>query len=128
MFFFEILAGLIGALFGAVLIAAAIVIAFWLCRMTRPRFANIWKAAFLASAAVIIADAFGTAFLPDAIGPIVVLAIGLTSGFFAYASVLETPEGEPMGPRAAALALGAHAVFSVAMFLLVYPILIAAVL
>ncbi|PWK62107.1 hypothetical protein [Roseicyclus mahoneyensis] len=128
MFFFEILAGLIGALVGAVLIAAAILIAFRLCRMNRPRFANIWKAAFIASAAVIVADAFGTALLPQTIGPIVVLAVGLTSGFFAYSSVLETPEGEPMGPRAAALALSAHAAFSVAMFFLVYPIVISAVL
>jgi hypothetical protein len=125
MDYLGMMAGLVGALFGAVLIAAAIALAFYLSRMPVPRFANIWKAAFIASAAVIIADAFGTALLPPDLGSIVVLAVGLTSAFFAYANVLKTPDGDTMGHRAAALALAAHAAFSIAMFFLVYPIVIA---
>ena len=124
MDYLGMMAGLVGALFGAVLIAGAISLAFFLCRMTVPRFANIWKAAFIASAAVIMADAFGSALLPQTLGPIVVLAVGLITAFFSYASVLQTPDGEPMGHRAAALALTAHAAFSIAMFFIIYPIVI----
>lgn len=126
--FLGILAGLIGALFGAVLIAGAIFLVFRLFHRDVPGFANIWKAAFLASAAVIVTDGFATTLLPPTLAPIVVLAVGLTSAFFAYASVLETPAGEPMGHRAAALALATHAGFSVAMYVYAYPIVMGALL
>lgn len=121
-----ITAGLIGALFGAVLIAGAIFAAFRLFGMPIPRFANLWKAAFFASAGVIVADGLGTALLPEAIAAIVVLAVGLSAAFFAYATVLQTPTGETMGHKAAALALATHAVFSLAMFVFVFPILMGA--
>ena len=127
MVFAGITAGLIGAVFGAVLIAGAIFVAFRLSGMPIPRFANLWKAAFLASAGVIVADGLGSALLPEGIAAIVVLAIGLCTGFLAYANVLTTASGAPMGPRAAALALATHVVFSLAMFVFVFPILMRAV-
>jgi hypothetical protein len=126
MVFAGITAGLIGALLGAVLIAAAILVAFRLFGMQIPRFANLWKAAFLASAGVIVADGLGTALLPETLAAIVVLAVGLSTGFFAYATVLQTPSGETMGHRAAALALATHAVFSLAMFVFVFPVVMGA--
>lgn len=124
MIFFGILAGLVGALVGAVLIAGAILVAFRLCGMQRPVFANVWKAAFLASAAVIIVDGLGTPLLPEGVSAIVVLAVGLSTAFLAYAHVLATPEGEPMGHKAAALALSTHTVFSLASFLFLFPAVI----
>jgi hypothetical protein len=93
-----------------------------------PRFGNLWKAAYLASAAVIVADGTLGALVPGAMGSIAVLALGLTGAFFAYARVLEAPQGGLMGNRIAALALTTHAVFSLAMFLLVFPILLAVLL
>jgi len=122
MDFFSMMAGLVGALFGAVLIAVAILGMFRLVGMTRPTFANVWKAAFMASAAVIIADGIGSALLPAPLGSVVVLAVGLTSAFFAYAHVLATPEGDQMGHKAAALALTAHTVFSLVSFLVIFPV------
>lgn len=124
MDFLGMMSGLVGALFGAVLIAGAILGMFRMVGMTRPTFANVWKAAFLATAAVIIADGIGSALLPAALGSVVVLAVGLTSAFFAYAHVLATPEGDPMGHKAAALALTAHTVFSIASFFVIFPVLL----
>ncbi|MGP1355565.1 hypothetical protein [Roseicyclus sp.] len=128
MDFAGILAGLLGALVGAVLIAGVIALVFRVFGLEMPRFGNLWKAAYLASAAVIIADGTLGALVPGAPGSIAVLVLGLTGAFFAYAKVLQSPGGDPMGNRAAALALGAHSVFSLAMFLLVFPLLVSALL
>ena len=122
-----ILAGLLGSLIGAVLIGAAILLVFRLVGLTLPRFANIWKAAFFASAAVVVADGLGSALLSGPTGAIVILLLGLVGAFVAYDRVLETPDGQPMGRKVAALALGTHAVFSLAMFLLVFPVVMQAV-
>lgn len=121
----DIIAGLMGALVGAVLIAAVLYVAFRLLGMEVPRLANLWKAAFLASAAVIVADGVGSALIPGDLGALVILVVALTGAFFAYDTVLKTPDGEPMGRRAAAVALGAHAVFSLGMFLIVFPMVMA---
>jgi hypothetical protein len=118
------LSSLLGALVGALLIACVILLAFRAFWPTAPRFANAWHAAFWASAAVILADAFGSALLPsDGVLPaLVILIVGMAGAFVAYDRVLATPEGERLGRRAAALALTTHAAFSLAMFLLVFPV------
>ena len=116
-----LIASLLGALGGAVLIGGVILLVFRLAGMDVPRFAILWKAAFFAQAAVIVADTFGSALIPGPLGSVVILAIGLVGAFIAYDRILETPEGRPMGRRAAAVALGTHAVFSILSFLLILP-------
>ena len=123
----SILAGLLGSLIGAFLISGAVFVAFKLFRIEIPRFANLWKAAFLASAAVIIADAVGSEILPaGVVGSLLIFGVALIGAFIAYDQTLETPDGEPMGRKAAVVALGAHAAFSTLSFLLVFPIVMAA--
>lgn len=125
--FASILAGLLGSLVGAVLISGAVFVAFKLFRFEIPRFANLWKAAFLASAVVVIAQAFQTEFLPGgAIVNLLILAVILIGAFLAYEKTLQTPDGAPMGRKAAFVALGAHAAFSILSFLLVFPVVTAA--
>jgi hypothetical protein len=121
-----LIASLLGALGGAVLIGGVILLVFRLTGMDVPRFAVLWKAAFFAQAAVIVADTFGAPLLPGAAGALVVLLVGLIGAFIAYDRILETPEGRPMGRKAAALALGTHAVFSILSFLLILPPLLRA--
>ena len=125
--FAGILGGLIGALGGAVLIAGVLIVAFRTFGMPVPNFGNLWKAAFAAQALVIVASGIGSELIPGHVGAILVLAMGIAGAFVAYDRVLETPEGHPMGRRAAALALATHAVFSTAMFFLVFPALMGAI-
>jgi hypothetical protein len=124
----NIFAGLLGALVGAVLISGALFVAFRLFGLDIPRWSNLWKAAFFASAAVIVIDGAMSALIPGASGSLPVLAVALVGAFFAYDRVLETPDGTRMGRKAAFVALGTHAAFSAAMFLLVAPIILGALL
>ena len=123
----HILASLLGALAGAVFIGGVILLVFRLLGLDRPRFPVVWKAAFAAQAAVILVDAFGSVLIPGALGSILVLALGLVGAFMAYDRILETPEGQPMGRKAAALALTTHAVFSILSFFLLVPVLLRSV-
>lgn len=120
----HILASLLGALGGAVFIGGVVLLVFRLLGMQLPRFTVIWKAAFAAQAAVILVDAFGSVLIPGALGSILILVLGLVGAFMAYDRMLETPDGAPMGRKAAALALGTHAVFSILSFFFILPILL----
>lgn len=124
----SIAASLLGAPIGALLIAGVLYSAFSVIGLTVPRFFNLWKAAFLASVAFIIVDGVGSEVLPGDSGALLILVLGLIGAFLAYDRVLRTPDGEPMGRAAAAVALGTHAVFSLAMFLIALPFLMAALL
>jgi hypothetical protein len=124
----NIFAGLLGALVGAVLISGALFVAFRLFGLDIPRWSNLWKAAFVASAAVIVIDGVISALIPGASGSLPVLAVALVGAFFAYDRMLVTPDGSRMGRKAAFVALGTHAAFSTAMFLLLAPIILGALL
>jgi hypothetical protein len=125
--FAGMLGGFIGAAFGAILIAGVLHVVFRLLGGPVPRFANLWKASFAAQAVVIVANGIGSELLSGAMGALLVLAVGLAGAFVAYARLLEEPDGMRMGRRAAALALGTHVVFSIAMFVLVYPVVMRAI-
>jgi hypothetical protein len=105
-------------------------VAFKLFRSRHPALVpNLWKAAFLASAAVVvIAAPCRPSAWAGASGSLPILAVALVGAFIAYDQTLETPEGELMGRKAAFVALGTHAAFSAAMFLLVAPIILGALL
>jgi hypothetical protein len=123
----SILAGLLGSLIGAIFIAGAVFVAFKLFRFDTPRFPNLWKAAFLASAVVVVASAVGAALLGDGLlGSLAILGAALVGAFIAYEKTLETADGELMGSKAAAVALGAHSVFSTLSFLFVFPLVMGA--
>jgi hypothetical protein len=86
--------------------------AFKLFRFDTPRFPNLWKAAC----------AVGAALLGDGLlGSLAILGAALVGAFIAYEKTLETADGELMGSKAAAVALGAHSVFSTLSFLFVFP-------
>ena len=118
-------AGLLGSLVGAILIAGVILLVFRLCGLRIPRFGNVWKAAFAASAVVVVVSALGSVLIPGALGSVVILLVALIGAFIAYEKVLETPEGERMGRKAAAIALGTHSVFSILSFTFLVPVLYA---
>lgn len=118
--------GLIGSIFGAVLIAGVILVAFRLFKIDTPRFANAWKGAYAASVVVIIADWLATGLLPESY-QLFVLPLVLIGAFFAYDRILQNEAGERLGRKPAVVAVASHTVFSTAMFLLVYPVLISAV-
>jgi hypothetical protein len=122
----SIIAGLLGSLVGAILISGAIYLAFKLFRLTIPRFPNLWKSAFLASAAVVVVAAIGAELAAGGLGAVVILALALIGAFIAYDQTLETPEGERMGRKAATVALVAHSVFSILSFTFVFPVVMGA--
>lgn len=126
MSFDALLGGLIGAIFGAVLIAGVILVVFRLFKIDMPRFANAWQGAYAASVVVILADWMATGLLPDW-SHLLMLPLVLIGAFFAYDRILQNEAGERLGRKPAVVAVASHVIFSTAMFVLVYPLLIAAV-